>query len=415
MESWRGKRAKIAVLAAVLTAGSVFVADLSLRNWGIESVESDGASAGLDSVRPAYSKDDLDKVRKSLTGSEYGEVKHLLRAGHGTVAVLETGVVSVDNDSLKVRWSYSYRGAPISAGLTPIDKYGDYNDQRVVLSFDSMSLLGPVGRIITIEAATGEVVSDSSISNSQEDLERRVRWLTSDSRISVLDTDGRKSLEAHSLESGDYLWDFQVPSDCSLGPNEDAMGDSIVTSQGLVTLSYSCEATNEADVVALDSFSGNEVWSRSWESQNPPNLSYADALQMPYTNGDPATSIVKGEMGGNYIAIDIRSGENDDLYPWSAVREVDNYIPAPLADRAAPPEYVLIGHPATTQNKMIGLVASELISDGVISVDDFEGTYFITNDASGNKIPLADPAAWKLGDSAAAAVQRVIERKLSSN
>ncbi|GAA2016642.1 hypothetical protein GCM10009799_50990 [Nocardiopsis rhodophaea] len=354
-----------------------------------ETIESTGADP--DDVNRPYTDEEISAISSSMEHEPYGKVRDVVSTETSGLAIMEHGVAAIDAETLKTRWFYAAPDAEISAAPTPIDESDIHNKQKVVVAFKVGSLLGPRTKIVTLDAETGEVLYEQSISGdiSPQD---RIRWLTSDVRIEISQDSPQESLEAYSLATGEQVWDYTLPKGCS-SDFSDPKSHVVTATQDLALVSYNCPKKQTSSVQALNGNSGDIFWRRSWDSSSLPSLFYVGWLDSSQGKDSSAASTVVNASDQDFSMIDASDGEDLQMQPWSRVPKLDDYIPAPVSDTHAP-DRILVGDATVIQRTVSLAVAHRLVEERVLSVGDFEGTGLLVEDTEGEEMLPSHFLQW---------------------
>ncbi|CAM3911046.1 PQQ-binding-like beta-propeller repeat protein [Nocardiopsis gilva] len=384
--------------SALAAAGAVVLAASALTissyvDLQHETVIDTGTSP--DDARQAFTQDDLESVASFLRDdSTYGELRRLIPTRYGTVALMDNGAISVDNDTLKIRWSYLVNDKEVSANVTDVSNVG-FDGQRVVLAFDSFDFLGNDLRVVAIDVKTGELVSESACSKNIAGPGDVVRWVTAGEWFREEDDSKSQEFYAYSLESGEQQWSYSLPIGCSV-TTDDRDSKSVLATQRALVLSYSCSANETVHIVTLDRSTGEQTGERTWSGSDAPSLAYVDTLSVPGSASDAAGKMADGGFGKDYAVLYFGSRENEVPDPWKKTPELDDISPSPIKDSNSLPQTVVIGDGAFIDMQVPLRVAHRLLDEGVLNLDDAVSASVLVEDPDGEKKLPVHPVQWQI-------------------
>ncbi|TQN30765.1 putative pyrroloquinoline-quinone binding quinoprotein [Haloactinospora alba] len=315
----------------------------------------------------------LDRARTSLEEAGKGPVEEMLPSVGGAIAVLPDGVVALDPETGKQRWSYRLAGTGIAAGLTPLDTTTRHDPrQRVVLTHDTPSLLGSRGHTVSLDVLTGEE-THSAWHTPQDAPTTRVRLLTQDTWVMHRNN---RTVEAFSLQTGDSAWQYQPPAGCEIAmPTGKDPASGVGTLQSQVVVAWQCPQDERAMAVSLDAATGEKQWVEDQVAGNRegrPVVRTMDATALVDT-GRPhaARAIADGTVGPYYVLLDEEGAFTRDLWrgDTSGLRA---YVQAPAS---APPSSsdrpdVVVGHSDEVRYSLRLHIIAELLDQGVLAPED---------------------------------------------
>lgn len=315
----------------------------------------------------------LDRARTSLEESGEGPVEEVLPSVGGAIAVLQDGVVALDSETGKQRWSYRLPGTDIAAGLTPLYTTTQPDpQQRVVLTHDTPSLLGSRGHTVSLDVLTGEE-KHSAWHDPQDAPTTRVRLLTGDTWVMHRDD---RTVEAFSLKSGNSAWQYQAPQGCEIAmPTEKDPASGVGTLQSQVVIAWQCPRDERAMAVSLDADTGEKQWVDEQVAGNRegrPVVRTMDATALVDT-GRPhaARAIANGTVGPYYVLLDEEGAFTRDLWrgDFSGLRA---YVQAPASGppSASDRPDVVVGHSDEVRYSLHLHIIDELLDQGALDPED---------------------------------------------
>ncbi|RNL84368.1 outer membrane protein assembly factor BamB family protein [Halostreptopolyspora alba] len=356
-----------------LLLGGVVVVCLALvaTEAFLRRVDHEHETAGSSNTRhQPLSTTSLEHVRTTLEETGAGPVEEMVPSMGGALATLDDGIIALDPATGEQRWSYHLPATEVAVGVTPLDTTNDTDpQQRVVLTYDTPSLLGSRGHTITLDALTGDEIHTTAHS-AQDAPNQRVRSLTQDTRIVPR---GNRTLEAFSLETGHSIWEYQAPQDCQIDmPTNNDTPSGVGTLQTQVITAWHCPQKERAMMVTLDAANGEEMWNHGLAGYRDmaPQVWAMNATALADT-GQPhaARAIAQGDIGRRYSLLDGEGGELDTQL-WDEVDDLGYLVPPPGGPVWEDRDDIVVGHSDEIDYSLRLHVIHELLDQGALDPEN---------------------------------------------
>ncbi|MEY9213479.1 PQQ-binding-like beta-propeller repeat protein [Thermobifida halotolerans] len=318
------------LLAPVLLLVPAFVADLA---------RAEHTTASAETPPPVPTK--VTEAAWEWTAPEGVRVTGVHPTAAGALVSLGDGVIALDTATGEEAWRYR------SPDIGDVDVRVTPDGATVVLSFTDLRTRGPRDGLLTLDAATGQILSDDLMpgllptpGGGAWEEAPTIGALTDTARI----TGGPdRALEARDLTDNTLVWSAEVPSGCvwrtDLPQSLQVVGGSVLVS-GFCGTSQREEDDATAVLFALDSATGEQQWRYEWTAE-------AGAYQSshpPAFSGSPRLAVWEAVSDGSVVVVDSLNHDGDLLVLDPASGDLLAGTPrSPVSESAGPVRFTSDG------------------------------------------------------------------------
>lgn len=297
---------KFLLMISVGAAIIVLVAFVGVRHFPQQPFERtvlNGAGAII------ASPNEISEARQKVTSWEGSEVRSLLPTIGGLAVVLDDGVVLKDRSGHEERWRYLRPGSQTDASVLPGGKY-------VALSF-THGLFSNSGRVVVLDAITGETRSETRARASEESGRPDIRYLTNDVRLVTVHGSGGAPLQGYSLDTGRLLWEYQGTEECGILADPPHGHKALAADGGTAYVALLCGEDDGPHagllVAGIEAETGEQVWrtplGAGTQEGRRVNLYAWDRIADADPQKDAIANLFSTAPGGDFLFLNSGSGD----------------------------------------------------------------------------------------------------------
>ncbi|MDS1270161.1 hypothetical protein RIF23_07625 [Lipingzhangella sp. LS1_29] len=298
--------------------------------------------------------------------------------GAGVVLVEKDKVATIDLESREFLWEFEVPGKDISASHVSVSAGEDFSNQRIVITFDDINLLGGRENYLSLDVFSGEVISRNSWWWPDFDPSKRIEFVSRDYVWSFFPS----QIIARPFSSEYDEWSIDIPGECTLG-SADEIESNVVMSTFSATVLMECSGQKGVKMVQYNAVDGSINWRKEWEGSKVPEIYDIDMFSLVDENeSNPLDLVTRRGASVDYSLYGFPGGNQSFI--WEDMPRLSDYVEEPLSPREEVPEVIILDDGVYVRSTLALIAAERALEEGDFTLEELEEWNLVVSDGEGN-------------------------------